>query len=164
MADTDKLKTLLDTVGKQVEKEREAIRKKISTKQELINFAPTKGGLYWIETDMPDDKLLTAIKETTGKQKRTRISPPKGVSFTQAINGFKMVYSGTRSNIQNRLLEHLFNEGNPKTGKLGCKIDETPFSEYGWYVSYFQLDDDPNRVAVESWWRLKIGWPPFCLR
>jgi len=164
MADTDKLKTLLDTVGEQVEKERKAIRKKIFTRQELINFVPTTGGLYWIETDMPDDKLLTAIKITTGKNKRIRKSPPKDVGFTQAKKGFKVVYSGTRSNIQSRLLEHLFNEGNANTGKLGCEIEDTPFSKYEWYVSFYKLENDPVRIAIESWWRLNVGWPPFCLR
>ena len=150
MADTDKLKTLLDTVGQQVEGERKTFRKKISNKQELAKFAPTTGGLYWIETDMPDDKLLTAIKIKTGKNKRIRKSPPKDVGFTQAKKGFKVVYSGTRSNIQSRLLEHLFNEGNDSTGKLGCKIEDAPFSKYEWYVSYYKLEDDPVRIAIES--------------
>lgn len=165
MADTDKLQNLLDTVGKQVEKERNAVRKKISIRQELISCAPTTGGLYWIETNMPDDTLLAAIKKTTLKDKRLRKSPPpKGVGFTQAQGGFKVIYSGTRSNIQSRLLEHLFNEGNANTGKLGCKIGDIPFSTYEWYVSYYKLEDDPVRIAIESWWRLNVGWPPFCLR
>lgn len=165
MTDLDNLKELLDKVGKQVEEVRKTSkRKKVSNRQGLVNFVPTNGGLYWIETNMPDDKLLEAIKKTTGKDKRMRKTPPKKIDFTKADNGFKVVYSGTRSNIQSRLLEHLFNEGNDKTGKLGCKIEDKPFSQYEWYVSYCDLNDDTVRVAIESWWRLNAGWPPFCLR
>ena len=165
MADIDGLKTILEQVGKKVEKERIALRKKISSRAELIDFVPTAGGLYWIETNMPGTEMLEAIKETTGKKKRMRSSKPRnGAGFTKANNGHQIVYSGTRSNIQSRLLEHLFNEGNVNTGKLGCKIEDTPFSKYEWHLSYYILEDDSVRIAIESWWRLNIGWPPFCLR
>jgi len=165
MTDLDDLKILLNKVGNQIEEVRQTFqRKKISTRQDLVSFAPKDGGLYWIETNMPDNKLLEAIKKTTGKDKRVRNTPPKNIEPIKPNNGVKVVYSGTRSNIQSRLLEHLFNEGNTETGKLGCKIEDLPFSKYDWYVSYYEIEDEPVRIAIEHWWRLNIGWPPFCLR
>jgi len=166
MTDLDNLKILLNKVGSQIEEvRRTSQRKKISTRQDLVSFVPVNAGLYWIETNMPDEEMLEAIKKTTGKDdKRMRKNRPLKIDFTKADNGIKIIYSGTRSNIQSRLLEHLFNEGNDQTGKLGCKIEDKPFSEYEWYVSYHEIEDEPVRIAIEHWWRLNIGWPPFCLR
>ena len=165
MTDLDNLKIRLNKVGNQIEEARRiSQRKKISTRQDLVSFVPKNGGLYWIETNMPVDKLLAAIKKTTGKDKRMRKTPPKNIELIKPNNGVKVVYSGTRSNIQSRLLEHLLNEGNDQTGKLGCKIEDKPFSEYEWYVSYYEIEDEPVRIAIEHWWRLNIGWPLFCLR
>ena len=75
-----------------------------------------------------------------------------------------VVYSGTEEDINKRLKQHLFNEGSDETGKLGCKIDEEPFSNYSWSVSFQIIDSYELRYAAEAWWRLNKGWPIFCLR
>jgi len=84
--------------------------------------------------------------------------------FTSISHSFQTVYSGTQEDIQKRLLEHLFKSGSETTGRLNCKIDEAPFNKYSWYISYHYINDITVRYAIESWWRINIGWPPMCKR
>jgi hypothetical protein len=96
---------------------------------------------------------------------KIRQKPPTQTQIiTQMDHDSYVVYSGTEDNIRKRLKQHLFNEGPPETAKLGCVIDKTPFSEYQWRVSFAVTDSDEIRYAVETWWRLNVGWPVFCLR
>lgn len=155
---------MLDQVGKEAEGTRKKSRRRIRTKQDL-GAASAREGVYWIETNMPVDEIISAVWETTGKGLRVRKTKPEGIGFTRPdANGFQVVYVGTESNIQNRLAEHLFNAGSEETGKLRCQLDHERFSRYVWYFSQCEIDHYSIRYAVESWWRLNIGWPPFCIR
>ena len=109
--------------------------------------------------------MKEAIEKVTGKNKSIRKNPPKKTTLIkQHHDSLYIVYSGTENNIHNRLKQHLFNEGSTKTTKLGCIIDEKPFSDYQWHVGYKQIDSYELRYAVEAWWRLNVGWPIFCIR
>ena len=158
------LENLLDKFGKEVEASRQKNRIKYRSRSQLENQLPETAGLYWIETDMPQDILLKEICRTTEKAKKTRSTNPEGVGFCKIKSGFQIVYSGTQANIRKRLLEHLFNEGNKDTAKLGCELEKGEFSKYSWFISFYELNDTTIRYAVESWWRVNVGWPPFCIR
>lgn len=154
----------LNHLGFNLEKRRIKNRQKITTKNDLINHVKNEAGLYWIETNMPIEDIKSAIKICTGKTKLTRKTKPCGIGLTKPNNNLLVIYSGTQENLQKRLLEHLFNEGSEEIGKLSLKIDCVQFSSYDWYVSCVYIKDYPSRYAFESWWRLNIGWPPFCIR
>ncbi|WGS52102.1 hypothetical protein LFL96_28280 [Paraburkholderia sp. D15] len=122
-------------------------------------------GVYWIETNMPVEKLQRAISKVTDKNRKIRKNAPKGTEILQQKGTDSYVaYSGTEVNLQKRLGQHLFNRGNADTQKLACLVDEPPFNEYKWQVSFTVIKQDILRYAVESWWRLEHGWPAFCLR
>ena len=154
----------LDNVGKTIEGLRLKNRTKISTRNELIEWARKVPGLYWIETNMPIEDIKSAIESCSGVKKRTRKTSPDGIGFTQTNNGFQIIYVGTENDLQKRFLEHLFNEGNSGTTKMSLKIDCNQFLKYEWYISCVHIKDYPVRYAVEAWWRLNVGWPPFCIR
>lgn len=158
------LRTHINRVGREVEAQRKLRRVQVSNRQHVISAVAEGAGLYWIETNMPTEELLGAIRQVSMKNKKIRKTKPKGVGFTKLIDEFQVVYSGTGHAIQTRLLEHLFNIGNEMTAKLSAVIDRSPFSNYNWYISTVYVDDYPSRYALESWWRLNIGWPPFCIR
>ncbi|MCO5977196.1 hypothetical protein [Ideonella oryzae] len=131
----------------------------------LLTNVPARPGVYWIETSMPSERLQEAIGATTGKARRTRKMPPKGVKLIlQEGDDAYIAYSGTEGNLQSRLAQHLFNRGNAQTIKLGCAVDLAPYSEYSWQVYYTVIDQAVLRYAVEAWWRQEVGWPVFCLR
>ena len=159
-----KLRDMLDQVGKEAEAARKQSRQRIRTTQDLEVASPLEG-VYWIETNMPIAEIVSAVKETTRKGLRVRCTKPEGIGFTRPdANEFQVIYIGTQNNIRKRLSEHLFNTGSPKTGKLRCQINHERFSRYEWYFSQCEINHYSIRYAVESWWRLNIGWPPFCIR
>lgn len=126
---------------------------------------PNSPGVYWIETTMPVDQMQTAISVVLGKKKRTRKSPPQGTALIEQRNSdYYVAYSGTEDDLRKRLKQHLFNQGNGQTVKLGCVINAPPFSQYKWRIGFAVIDSYEFRYAVEAWWRLNVGWPPFCLR
>jgi hypothetical protein len=110
---------------------------------------------------MPEDLLLTNIKQTTGKEKRTRVTTPEGIGFCQPSRKYTVIYCGTRSNIQSRLLEHLFNDGNEGTGKLGCELETDPFNSYGWFISYYELSNTTLRYALSHGGVLRLVGQSF---
>ena len=137
----------------------------IDSELSIDNNVQSVPGVYWIETTMPIDIMQKSIEEVIKKPKRIRVNPPKNsIIIKQNNDSFYIVYSGTEQNINSRLKAHLFNMGHKGTGKLGCIINTYPFNEYQWQVKFKQIDDITLRYAVESWWRLNIGWPSFCLR
>jgi hypothetical protein len=114
---------------------------------------------------MPVGKMQTAISEVLGKEKKIRAKPPQGTNLIEQQSGdWYITYSGTEEDLRKRLKQHLFNQGHAKTVKLGCVIDEEPFSQYQWRVSFAPIESYEIRYAVEAWWRLNKGWPIFCLR
>jgi hypothetical protein len=131
----------------------------------LESKIPKRPGVYWIETDMPVERLQDAIKDATGKARRTRKKAPKGTKLLLQNGAVHYVaYSGTEKDLQVRLSQHLFNLGNTGTVKLGCLVDQSPFNQYEWKVSFTVIEQYVLRYAVEAWWRLELGWPVFCLR
>jgi len=154
----------IEQVGNKLESRRKINRIQIKTRTDLIDATKKKSGLYWIETNMPIDDLKSAIYLCSGKKKNTRKTKPDGIGFTQRVNEYQIIYVGTENDLQKRLLEHLFNEGDKGTTKMSIKIDCLLFSKYEWYISCVYLKDDPTRYSIEAWWRLNIGWPPFCIR
>ena len=165
MKSYSELLAMLNQVGQEAEDSRKQSRRRIRTEQDLIEFASTREGVYWIETNMPDNEIISAVKESTGKDLKVRKSKPEGKGLTSPdADGFRVVYIGTQNNIQKRLAEHLFDAGSKGTGKLRCRIDHEPFSGYEWYFSQCEINSYSIRYAVEAWWRLNIGWPPFCIR
>jgi hypothetical protein len=154
----------INNAGSIVERLRIKNRVKVNSVQSLISNTKHKPGLYWIETDMPINDIINAINTCSGIKKTTRKTPPRGAIFTGKQNGLQIIYSGTEQDIQKRLLQHLFNQGNSGTVKMSLKIDCSLFSKYQWYISSVHIKDGPTRYALEYWWRLNVGWPPFCLR
>lgn len=137
----------------------------VSGTSSIDQHVPTSSGVYWVETTMPAEEMRRAISEVLGKEKRVRKHPPNGTTMIkQTSDDFYIVYSGTEENMNKRLKQHLFNQGHAETVKLGCIIDDEPFSNYSWRVSFHKIESYEIRYAVEAWWRLKYGWPTFCLK
>ncbi len=159
----DKLKSLLSEYGQEVEKTKTTVD--VTGTSCLDKGTPSSPGVYWIETTMPIEEMRKAISEVLGKERRLRKKPPKGTKLIKQ-NGtdFYVVYSGTEDDINKRLKQHLFNQGHTDTVKLGCVIDEEPFSQYKWRICFTTIDSYEFRYAVEAWWRLNVGWPAFCLK
>lgn len=159
----DDLNKLLNEYGQAVNSQKTVIDV-ISTNC-IDSNVPASPGVYWIETTMPVDEMQTAISEVLDKKKRIRKTPPRGTKLiVQQKSDYYFAYSGTEDDLRKRLKQHLFNQGHADTVKLGCVIDEIPFSQYKWRVGFAVIDSYVFRYAVEAWWRLNIGWPPFCLR
>ena len=157
------LQTQLNSLGEKLEQGRAAI--KVVSVDCINSIAPSKSGIYWIETTMPRDKMASAISAITAKKCDPRKTKPRGVGFIeQRGDSFYVVYSGTQDNIRKRLRQHLFNEGSTNTVKLGCVISQAPFSDFEWRVGFVEIESYELRYALEAWWRLKIGWPVFCRR
>lgn len=131
----------------------------------LETGVPKEAGVYWVETNMPVARLQEGIHQVTGKERRVRKSAPKGtILLHQECNELYVAYSGTEGDLQTRLGQHLFNRGNAGTVKLGCIVDQEPFTKHDWRVSFTVIEDYVVRYAVEAWWRLEVGWPVFCIR
>jgi len=159
----DDLKRLLNEYGQTVNAQKTVVD--VHSSNCIDTNVPASPGVYWIETTMPVNKMQTAISEVLDKEKRIRKIPPRGTKIIeQQKSGYYVAYSGTEDDLRKRLMQHLFNQGNAGTAKLGCVIDEAPFSQYKWRISYAEIDSYEFRYAVEAWWRHNIGWPPFCLR
>lgn len=157
------LQIQIDSVGQQMERERNAYE--VSSVDGINSLAPTSSGIYWIETTMPKEKLASAISKVAGRERMTRKTKPDGVGLIeQTGDAFYVVYSGTEDNIRKRLRQHLFNEGSSSTVRLGCVISQEPFSAFRWRIGFIEIKSYEIRYALEAWWRLKIGWPVFCLR
>lgn len=157
------IKALLGDLGREIEQRR--MPQRITSTADIDRYVPTQPGVYWIETTMPVDLLQEAISNVLGKWKKIRQEPPEGAKLIhQTGNTSYIVYSGTEDNINNRLKQHLFNQGSSDTAKLGCIINEQPFSNYEWKVSSQVIGSYEIRYAVEAWWRLNVGWPLFCIR
>jgi hypothetical protein len=136
------------------------IRLKIRNQDDMLNV-PEVPGVYWIETTMPEKEIFNP---KIYKDKK-RVTTPKGTKIiVQEKQNPYIIYNGTESNINRRLKQHLFKEGNEGTGKLGLEIHKGKWKEYEWYVFYMEIEDVPLRNAIEIWWRHNIGWPPFCKR
>lgn len=159
----EQLKVLLETFGNEVERDKGSIP--VSSTSCIDNNVPSAPGVYWIETTMPVEEMREAVSEVIGKNKRLRKNPPNGTQLLRQQNQeLYVVYSGTEEDMRKRLKQHLFNQGHVDTVKLGCVIDEPPFSKYQWHIGFKQIDSYELRYAVEAWWRLNVGWPIFCLR
>ena len=163
MGKLDELKRLLKAYGQEVHKTKKVVD--VIGTSCIDKYTPSSSGVYWIETTMPIEEMREAISEVLGKEKRLRKKPPKGTKLIEQ-NGTELyvAYSGTEDDIKKRLKQHLFNQGHADTVKLGCVIDEEPFSKYKWRISFTEIDSYELRYAVEAWWRLNVGWPAFCLR
>jgi hypothetical protein len=157
------LKTLLNEYGQSINSGKTIVE--VNSTGCIDTQVPTLPGVYWIETTMPVDVMRAAISEVLEKEKRVRKTPPQGTKLIEQRNSeFYVAYSGTEDDLRKRLKQHLFNQGHADTVKLGCVIDEYPFSQYRWRIGFAVIDSYEFRYAVEAWWRLNIGWPPFCLR
>lgn len=158
------LKTLLHRYGQWVDAEKRIIE--VTSAACIESAVSDLAGVYWIETTMPVSEMQRAIANVLGQEeKRVRAKAPKGTSLIEQQGaGWYVAYSGTEENVRKRLKQHLFNQGSPKTAKLGCVIDAEPFSRFQWRVGFFLIESYEIRYAVEAWWRLNKGWPVFCLR
>jgi hypothetical protein len=118
----------------------------------IDNVVPSSPGVYWIHTTMPAEQMRIAISDVLGKEKRIRKAPPRGISpILQVGDGrYYVAYSGTEENICKRLKQHLFNLGHADTVKLGCVIDEEPFSNYRWQVGFKVIDSLIFSLAKQS--------------
>ena len=150
----------LNEAGKSIDLKRLDNRVKIISREDMRNV-PKLSGCYWIETTMPELLIFNSSQYERKKRKR----PPVGTRpIKQIKNEPYIIYSGTESDVNKRLKQHLFNEGNSGTGKLGIEIDKGLYLDYDWYIYYYEVDDVPLRNALEIWWRHNVGWPPFCKR
>ena len=157
------LKKLLTEYGEEIDSTKTTIE--VNSLECISSSVPNEPGVYWIGTTMPTGEMQSAISQFTSKAKKIRVNPPRSTKMIKQTSVYSyVVYSGTEEDINKRLKQHLFNEGSDETGKLGCKIDEEPFSNYSWSVSFQIIDNYELRYAVEAWWRLNKGWPIFCLR
>jgi hypothetical protein len=93
----DALKNLqaqLDSVGEKLEQGRSAVE--VNSVDGIDSIAPSKAGIYWIETTMPRDKMASAISTITGKKRETRKTKPEGIGLIeQSADEFYVAYSGT---------------------------------------------------------------------
>lgn len=159
----DDLKKLLHEYGQTINTQRTVVD--VYSSNCIDASVPSSPGVYWIETTMPINEMQDAISDVLGKEKRIRKKPPQGTKIIEQQNlDYYAVYSGTEDDLRKRLKQHLFNHGHADTVKLGCIINETPFSKYKWRIKFAVIDSYEFRYAVETWWRHNIGWPPFCLR
>lgn len=159
----DNLKKLLNEYGHSINDQRMVID--VHSLNCIDASVPTSPGVYWIETTMPVNDMQEAISKILNRKKGTRKTPPAGTNLVKQQNSdYYVAYSGTKADLRNRLKQHLFYLGHVDTVKLGCIINEAPFSQYHWRISFAVIDSYELRYAVESWWRHNIGWPPFCLR
>lgn len=159
----DEFKKLLNEYGSAINAQRTVVE--VYSSNCIDVSVPASPGVYWIETTMPVNEMQSAISEVLEKKKRVRKTPPRGTKIVeQQQSDFYVVYSGTKSDLRQRLKQHLFNQGHADTVKLGCIINEPPFSQHQWRISFAVIDSYEFRYAVEAWWRHNIGWPPFCLR
>ena len=157
------LKALLNRYGQKVDAEKTVVR--VTSTACIDSNVPGSPGVYWIETTMPVGEMQAAISDVLGKEKKVRATPPLGARLIEQEGaGLYVAYSGTEEDLRKRLKQHLFNQGHAKTVKLGCVIDEEPFSQHQWCVGFAAIDSYEIRYAVEAWWRLNKGWPKFCLR
>ncbi|MEH8174109.1 hypothetical protein [Aeromonas veronii] len=162
-SELNELKNLLHRFGQKVDAEKNVVA--VTSTASIDSNVPDMPGVYWIETTMPVGEMQSAISDVLGKEKKTRANPPKGTSLIeQQGSNWYVAYSGTEEDLRKRLKQHLFNQGHAKTVKLGCVIDEEPFSRFQWRVGYALIESYEIRYAVEAWWRLNKGWPIFCLR
>ena len=136
--------------------------RQVETRTDL-NDVPDTGGCYWIETTMPIGNLIQALNQRRVRPMQPRQRAPRGTELiTQEAADHYFIYNGTENRIQTRLGQHLFNEGNEQTGKLGLTIDAEPFSNYQWRISYALIANVVARYATELWWRHNVGWPRLC--
>lgn len=157
------LKKLLHSCGKKVHERKTLIP--VVGRDCIDKDVPNKPGVYWIETTMPAEEMRQAISVVRKKQKKFRTTRPPGAPIiVQNENQFYVAYSGTEEDLRKRLRQHLFDEGNQGTERLGCEIDKPPFAKYKWRVAFARIDSYELRYAVEAWWRINVGWPLFCLR
>lgn len=157
------LRSSLYRYGQKVYEQRSVVQ--VTQLASIAAGIPDKAGVYWIETTMPPEEMRNAISVVSGKDKKIRKTSPKGVNLIQQNeSSWYVAYSGTEDNLRKRIKQHLLNEGHQKTAKLGCKIDQLPFSQFQWRVGFSTIDSLEIRYAVEAWWRLNHGWPIFCLR
>lgn len=162
-SELEALKALLHQYGESVDAGKESVE--ITNTACIDSRVPACPGVYWIETTMPTEEMKSAISVVLAKEKKVRVNPPRGTTLIeQQESGWYVAYSGTEENMRNRLKQHLFNQGHAKTVKLGCVIDDEPFSKYQWRVSFAPIESYEIRYAVEAWWRLNKGWPKFFLR
>jgi hypothetical protein len=158
-----KLRQDIESAGRIIEQARKKSMVKIQSHQCLTRALEDIGGLYWIETTMEPRDIIAALS-SLGRTKKIRKTPPDGVGIIQRDGARLVIYSGTGHAIRTRLFEHLFNYGNQLTTKLSLEIDKLPFSNHDWYISWVAIEDYPSRYALEAWWRISIGWPPFCIK
>jgi hypothetical protein len=157
------LTSLLHQYGQELEAERSLVR--VTSAACIDSNVPASPGVYWISTTMPVEKMRKAISNVLQKPKKIRATQPRGAGLIEQEGDRSYVaYSGTEEDLRKRLKQHLFNQGHGNTVKLGCVIDEDPFSQYQWHVSFSVIESYEIRYAVETWWRLNMGWPIFCLR
>ena len=125
------------------------------------NIKLKTSGVYWISTSMPVEHLEVLTK------KERRSTPPEGKGFIDFTDSdrCKIVYSGTQKDINARIKEHLYGGGSKETGKLECDLKQSDFyNDHIWKVSYCYIQNTQLRYAIESWWRINIGWPMMCKR
>jgi hypothetical protein len=157
----DELEKHLDRYGQIVHESRTMID--VTSMANLDAIRSGMPGVYWILTSMPSAGMASAIKQYSGRIRKLRKAAPLGTTLISQNQAEPYcVYSGTENDIKKRLLQHLFNSGNDATGKLGCRINRRPFSNYRWIVGYYEIERLDVRYAIESWWRMKMGWPVFC--
>ena len=162
-SELEELRALLDRYGQKVDAEKTVF--KVTTINCIDVSVPASPRVYWIETTMPVQTMPRATSAVSEKEREVRVTPPRGARLIeQKDGGLYVAYSGTEADLRKRLKQHLFNEGHPKTVKLGCKIDKEPFSLYQWRAGFVTIDSYEIRYAIELWWRLNKGWPKFCLR
>jgi hypothetical protein len=127
---------------------------------DLINV-PLNSGVYWIETTMPVTVLHQARVSILNNPKLRYITDAN-LLVHQANNNYYLAYLGTEKNLRSRLEQHLFNTKN--VSRLGCDLNQQPFSNFSWRIWYVEIQDETIRYAVESWWLHNKERPPFCLR
>ena len=92
-------------------------------------------------------------------------------------NGFRILYNGHQGKVLQRLRQHFYLQ-NENTGALG--LNAYPLHSYTWQVWYFSakhlnrlpseiqntvshlIKNSIGRVAIETAWRAKHGWPTLC--
>ena len=145
-------------------------------------------GWYWIGCNIEYEELKTLIPTDPKKLPRNACSIKTLTEENLSIFGSQnlcslneqnclIIYNGHQAGTIGRIREH-FMLNNENTGALGLKY--YPLSNRKWTLSYFtekhidKLDANlqqqvknlvkkkSGRVAIESTWRARFGWPVLC--
>ena len=123
--------------------------------------------MYWIETTLTNEELanITPPSEYTKGLIPIKELVNRNFEYQPLIDseGWRVVYNGIRTDIRNRIQQHLRSKGNG-TGRLGLNA-YPELRTKNWRVSYYFLTPEEYKIysiLFEKGWRGFYGCPILC--